>query len=84
MTHRRRHSLVLEPPAPLAASGPCRAKRLAELTLPPDPRRAYAPECPSLASRRVQVGLDIVANVCLWHSLRATQQLDAYLVRVST
>lgn len=71
-----------EPPAPLTTSGRCRFAGLVERLTPRRQRRhrTFTP-CYAPASRRVQVGLDERADVCLWHSLVAQEHLHAHLVR---
>jgi hypothetical protein len=74
MTRRGPISLTLDPPSPVQGSGPCRADKLFDL----------GGFCGDRATRQVTVGLGPVVHVCTWHSLCATGQLDAYLVRQRT
>lgn len=66
-----RTPLTLERPIPVQGSGPCRADKLFDLD----------GFCADRATRRVIEGLRPAVDVCTWHSLCATQQLGAYLVR---
>ena len=69
------------PPGPLAVKGPCRFVELIKRVAPERTRHRKLHACPVTATRRVQVGLNLTANVCFWHSLVATERLHAHLIR---
>jgi hypothetical protein len=69
-----------EPPAPLRVRRTrCKFAELADRAAPA-PHRSASP-CPEAAARRIQVGTRYLADVCLWHSLVATQRFGAHLIR---
>lgn len=76
-----RTTVDMDLPQPTVATGPCRARELTLKVIPLAFRSPRLGECPEYASRRIQVGLDVTADVCLWHSLTACEQLGARLVR---
>jgi hypothetical protein len=77
-----KHTIVLEPPPPLAVRpGPCEFPALLRKLTPKDRRDGIQHNCRIPALRRVQVGLVARADVCLWHSLVTTERLHGHLIR---
>lgn len=76
-----RSKIAAEPPPPLAAAGQCKFPGLLQRVIPERVQHQTVHPCYESAARRVQVGLTVRADVCLWHSLVACQRLNAHLIR---
>lgn len=75
-----RPSVDREPPAPLrVAPYRCKFVELADRVRPS--RYRSVDPCTERAARRVQIGLSLRADVCLWHSPVATERFHAHLIR---
>ena len=77
-----RHTLVLEPPPPLTVpAGRCKFGELLRLVAPKKVRHRASMACDRPSARRIQIGMSVSADVCLWHSLVTTERLHGHLVR---
>lgn len=71
----------IEHPPPLAVTGDCKFAAALRLLHAASTRHRDVPECFARAERRVLFGQSVRADVCLWHSLVATERMHAHLVR---